>query len=160
MWFSTYMEETPKPLSTRDIVYLAEQLASEDDLVRGFATYILCESRSKEAAALIFVAVQGEDEHNVPIWNGMILSLGRMGAAGEPYLVRILRKKGLSPTLQAALAQANGVQPGENPHFKSGRSPFLEPVEAVDWWDTRGRKKYASAIADSRRETPSNSTSP
>ena len=33
MWFSTYMEETPKPLSTRDIVYLAEQLASEDDLV-------------------------------------------------------------------------------------------------------------------------------
>lgn len=145
-WFFTYMEESPKPLSDDDIAYLGEQLVSEDDRVRGYATCILAESGNTEAAALIFLAAQDEDERNVPVWNTMILSLGRMGDVGEPFLVRLLKKKGLSPSLQAALAQANGVKPQENSHFKSGRSAYLEPWESVEWWKSKGMQKYAKSI--------------
>lgn len=135
-----------------DIDWLIVCLGAEDWIQRSRAAAALSSIEVHQAAAALYLAARGESD---PLARGdVIRSLGRLGALGRPYLVRILRAEGrLSEDLVAALAQSHGVQPRRNRRSPTGRNYFL--MSGWSWWAEEGEAMYGNLVRTPPSSGPS-----
>jgi len=123
-------------LGPEDILWLQAKVTDPDWVVRLKAVFVLGRSGSDAAAWSIWVA--SEMEELDVAYCRMVLTLGRMGKVGKPYLVRLLHDRGLTHPLMTALAQASGVR------LEGGFSGFEGPAD--EWWKKYGKAELGHCI--------------
>jgi len=141
MWSDTKRCEIAKgkvDLRPEDVLWLIENLTSEAEVRRFKAGSVLGRSQMPAAASALWLTCEVEED---PVVYGcMVAALGRMGSMGKPYLVRLLRDRGLSRDLRAALAQSSGVKP-RSESWRGNPMGTVTIFQGAEWWETVGKRE-------------------
>ncbi len=144
------IREQARSLTPEDCRWLMKTASTDkSSWVRANARRALMYSGKPTAAFCLYrLAVASERRKD---FEACVRDLGAMGAAGNPYLLRLVEERGVSQVLLVAIAQSEGVEPA--PALTGGKLEWLHYSSQgyAEWWDAVGKERFGDAVTS---ETP------